>query len=186
MYVVIPLLAVVARVLYLLGALVYGRLRSRYALIIETAGTEFTALTGRDPHELERIKREITHALENPPNSERVLHAGGDIVIGDQYKQTGRNTTMVVNRTEGISQAELDAAVAELRSLVNRLKSEGFVGPDGSVADPGAVVDAVKTRAGGLAALGKAVKGGAEEALTAAVKGGVAQLVVALLAGGSG
>lgn len=186
MYLVIPLLVVLPRVLYLLGALAYGRLRSRYALIIETPGAEFTALTAREPGELENIKLAITHAMENPPSGEVVLHAGGDIVFGDNHKVTGRNNTMVVNHTEGISPAELDTAVAELRSLVTRLESEGLVRPDGSVADPGAVVDAVKVRAGGLATLGKAVKSGAGEALTAAVKGGAAQLVVALLTGISG
>ncbi|WP_410615056.1 DUF6232 family protein [Amycolatopsis sp. lyj-109] len=72
MYVVIPTLAAMLRILYLLGVLAYGRLRSRYALIIETPGAEFTALTGRDPYELEQLKREITHAIENPPAGERV------------------------------------------------------------------------------------------------------------------
>lgn len=180
--IVVPVFGVLAlRIAFLVGVLVYGLFRSRYALIIETSGTEFIALSGRDPHELERIQREITYAIENPPDSEKVLHMSGDIVIGNQYKQPGHHNTMVVNQSDGISRAELDAAVAELRSFVAQLTSEGVVASDGSVTDPSAVVAAVESRPGGLTALGRAVAGGAKEAVLSVVKDGVARLIVALL-----
>ncbi|WP_181772131.1 DUF6232 family protein [Amycolatopsis pittospori] len=177
----LALMLMALRALYLVGILLRRPFHSRYALVIETAGTAFTALTGREPQVLERLKHEITHAIENPPDREVVVVAGGDVVFGNQHNQSGRHNTLVDNSSAGISPAELDAAVAELRFLVAQLRAEGVVGQDGSITDPGEVVSAVKTRAGGLTALGKAVAGGAQDGVLSVVKDGVARLIVELI-----
>jgi hypothetical protein len=104
-----------------------------------------------------------------------------DNVYGNQYKQTGANSVFTVNNSAGMSGADVDAAVAELRAFITHLTRSGVVGPDGTVTDPTAVVTAVESNKGRLGALGKAVVGGAKDAVLAAVKGGVATLVVALL-----
>lgn len=93
------------RMTYLLFVLFYRLLirRTRYALIIETAGTQYTALTGTDNHEIHRIKGEIVGAIEDPPSSDRIIQVHGDLVAGDkvgrdQYKQGGRDNRMTFNR----------------------------------------------------------------------------------------
>jgi hypothetical protein len=93
------------RMAYLLFVLFYRLLirRTRYALIIETAGTQYTALTGTDNQEIHRIKGEIVDAIENPPEKDRIIQVHGDLVAGDkvtgdQYKQSGRDSRMTFNR----------------------------------------------------------------------------------------
>lgn len=106
----------------------------------------------------------------------------GDNVYGNQYKQTGANSAFTVNNNAApVSGADVDAAVAELRAFIAYLARSGAVGADGTVTDPTAVVTAVESNKGRLAALGRAVLGGAKDAVLAAVKGGVATLVVTLL-----
>lgn len=77
--------------------------RPRYALVLETAGTQYTALTGTNRHEVERITHEIVAAIANPPSYERILHLSGDVVIGDKvgrdkYQQVGTDNRMVLDR----------------------------------------------------------------------------------------
>ena len=87
----------IAYLLVLLGYRVLVR-KPRYALVLETAGTQYTALTGTDHHEIQRIKNEIVAAIEDPPATERIVHIAGDVVMGDQYKQSGSDSRMTVNK----------------------------------------------------------------------------------------
>jgi hypothetical protein len=105
----------------------------------------------------------------------------GDVVGGNQYKQTGANSTFTVNNSTGVSRGELDAAVAELQSFIAQLTRDGAVAADGTVTDPGAVVAAVESEPSRLRALGRAIGGGAKEAVLSAVQSGVAALIVALV-----
>jgi hypothetical protein len=104
-----------------------------------------------------------------------------DFVYGNQYKQVGDHNQQKVTHSDGLSRAELDAAVAELRTFVAELMRDGLVAPDGSVTDPGAVVDAVNSRPGRFRALTRALAGGARDAVLSAVQGGVAALVTGLV-----
>ncbi|MFF8846264.1 DUF6232 family protein [Streptomyces sp. NPDC015127] len=66
----------------------------RYMLVIETAGTQYTAMSGTAYDEIERIKGEIVDAIENPPQQERIVQVRGDLVMGDKigrdkYQQSG-------------------------------------------------------------------------------------------------
>lgn len=75
--------------------------RRQYALIIETAGAQYTALTGPDVTEIDRIMGEIVSAIEDPPDSERILQVSGDIVFGDKvdgskYEQAGSGNRMII------------------------------------------------------------------------------------------
>jgi len=193
--VTVAFLAVVAPLalwfLYLLVTLLHdlGK-RPQYVLVIETGGTEYTSLSGADPHEIDRIREEIANAMETPPNEERLLLVGGDIVVGDKiggdktadkHVQSGHHITFTVTTSTGPSPAELDAAVSELRAFIAQLVRDGAIAPDGSVTNPGAVVAAVEAQPAKLAALGQAITGGAKDAVLAAVREGVATLVVALV-----
>lgn len=104
-----------------------------------------------------------------------------DFVYGNQNKQVGDHNNMTVTQSDGPSRAEVDAAVAELRSFVAELARNGLVAADGSVTDPGAVVAAVESQPGRFQALGRAIAGGAKGAVLAAVQGGVAALVTGLV-----
>ncbi|GAA0403229.1 hypothetical protein Acor_33560 [Acrocarpospora corrugata] len=87
------------RIAYLLMVLLYRMLRrQQYSLVIETAGTQFTALSGTDLQEIQRIKDEIVGAIEDPPTEERTIQVHGDLVLGDQHKQTGQDSKMIFNR----------------------------------------------------------------------------------------
>ncbi|MEU6258709.1 DUF6232 family protein [Streptomyces sp. NPDC047043] len=73
--------------------------KRRYALVIETAGTQYTALTGTDFTEIQRIKSIIVDAIENPPFQAMHVQVRGDVVMGDkvgrdQYKQSGPGNRM--------------------------------------------------------------------------------------------
>ncbi len=108
----------------------------------------------------------------------------GDKIGRDKNVQTGGSgSTFRIDNSPGVTPAELDAAVGELRAFVSRLTREGVVAADGSVTDAGAVVTAVRSRPEHLRALGRAVAGGASDAVLAAVQGGVAALVTALVGG---
>ena len=87
------------RIGYLVLLLAYRLLlrRKHYALLLETAGTQYAALSGTDQGELHRIQREIVGAIEHPPTQERVLHLHGDLVVGNQFKQTGADSRLTVN-----------------------------------------------------------------------------------------
>ncbi|GIH21773.1 hypothetical protein Aph01nite_00830 [Acrocarpospora phusangensis] len=92
------------RIVYLLGLLLYRLIfrRRRYALVIETAGTQFTALSGTARDEIHRIEGEIVSAIEDPPDQERIVHVGGDLVLGDKvardkYEQRGADSRITVN-----------------------------------------------------------------------------------------
>ncbi|SDL01800.1 DUF6232 family protein [Streptomyces indicus] len=68
--------------------------RTRYALVLETAGTQYTALSGTDGTEIHRIKHVIVDAIENPPTHPRSVQVYGDVVMGDkagrdQFKMSG-------------------------------------------------------------------------------------------------
>ncbi|MEV0791917.1 DUF6232 family protein [Kribbella sp. NPDC050459] len=93
------------RIIYLLLVLFYRLFirKQRYALILETAGTQYTALSGTDPHEITRIKNVIVDAIENPPESVRNVSINGDVVVGnkagrDQYLQGGSGNSMTIDR----------------------------------------------------------------------------------------
>ncbi|PBC92588.1 hypothetical protein BX281_0266 [Streptomyces sp. Ag82_O1-15] len=75
------------RIAYLLGLLLYRLLlrRKRYALLIETAGTQYTALSGTARNEIHRIQAAIVAAIEDPPSTEQILHVRGDLVVGDKF-----------------------------------------------------------------------------------------------------
>ncbi|GAA0403238.1 hypothetical protein Acor_33550 [Acrocarpospora corrugata] len=104
-----------------------------------------------------------------------------DIVYGEQYKQTGSSSSMIINKSGGVSRGELDAAVLELRAFVAQLTRDGAVSADGSVTDPAAVVTAVESQPSRLKALGTAIAGGAKDAVLSVVKDGVAAMIVALV-----
>lgn len=90
----------VAGVAVLLAALLHRLLlrRKRYAIMIETAGTQYTALMGTDLNEIQRIKGIIVDAIEDPPFEAVHVDVRGDVVMGDkaghQYKQTGSGNRM--------------------------------------------------------------------------------------------
>jgi hypothetical protein len=105
----------------------------------------------------------------------------GDKIGRDKYTQNGEHNTFTVNNSDGVSRAELDAAVAELHAFVAQLTRDGVVAPDGSVTDPGAVVAAVESQPGRLKALGSVIAGGAKDAVLSVVRDGVAALIVALV-----
>ncbi|WP_405588272.1 DUF6232 family protein [Streptomyces sp. NBC_01092] len=80
----------------LLGQLVYRLFirRPQFALVLETAGTQYTALSGTDASEIHRIKNVIVGAIENPPSQPTSVQVHGDVVMGDkagrdQYKMSG-------------------------------------------------------------------------------------------------
>ncbi|MFE0514390.1 DUF6232 family protein [Streptomyces sp. NPDC058964] len=89
-----------AGVVILLTLLLYRLFfrRIRYALMIETAGTQYTALMGADLNEIQRIKGIIVDAIEDPPFEAIHVDVRGDVVMGDkadqQYKQTGSGNRM--------------------------------------------------------------------------------------------
>jgi uncharacterized protein DUF6232 len=77
---------VFARLTFLLIVQIY-RLwfrQPRYALVIETAGAQYAALSGFDLTEIQRITNEIVSAIEEPPQTEQIVHTSGDIVFGDK------------------------------------------------------------------------------------------------------
>ncbi|MFI9810610.1 DUF6232 family protein [Saccharothrix variisporea] len=67
-------IVVAVRVVYLL-VLVVRRLfrRRQYVLVIETAGTQVTALTSTDREEIFAIERQVVGYIENPPKDQRVI-----------------------------------------------------------------------------------------------------------------
>lgn len=97
-------LALVAlRLVYLMIVLVRRLLRRPvYSLIIETAGTQFTALSSHDRRAIHDIADVVVDAIENQPEHERVIHVGdvifGDKIGGHQINQGGTGNTMNVNR----------------------------------------------------------------------------------------
>ena len=161
----------------------------RCLLVVETSGGQCGVLASKRRDALDPIKKVITDAIENPPATERLVHVGGDVVIGDkvgrdQINQRGHHNTLNVRTVEAAGSDEVAAAAAELRAFISRLSAQGLVAPDGSVTDPGGVVHAVeaeKTEHGGLRTLTAAIAGGAKDAVLDLVKGGVAALVTALL-----
>jgi hypothetical protein len=98
-------------------------------------------------------------------NSGSIGNIGGDLTVG--------------NKTAG--RADLDAAVAELRSLIAELTRAGAVTADGTVRDPAAVVNAVQEQPSRFRALAKAIGAGAKDAVLSVVQGGVAAMIVALV-----
>lgn len=68
--------------------------RRHYALVIETAGTQYTALSGTDHAEIHRIRNIIVEAIENPPAQATSVQVHGDVVMGDQRKQVGSGNRM--------------------------------------------------------------------------------------------
>ena len=75
-----------ALVVWQLAVLIY-RLAFRktpYALILETSGTQYAALSGTDRDQVLWVKNAIVDAIENPPWQEQVIHVGGDLVVGDK------------------------------------------------------------------------------------------------------
>jgi hypothetical protein len=105
----------------------------------------------------------------------------GDKVGRDKNTQSGDHNTLTVTNMGEVSRAEVDAAIAELRTFIAQLRRDGLVTADGSVTDPAAVVTAVKSHPGRLKALAKAIAGGAKDAVMSVVRDGVATLIVALV-----
>jgi hypothetical protein len=69
--------------------------RPLYALTIETAGTQYTALSSYDRNAIHMLENEVVAAIENPPERERILQIN-NVVKGNQYLQGGSNNTMNV------------------------------------------------------------------------------------------
>ncbi|MEW9533855.1 DUF6232 family protein [Microbispora sp. NPDC049125] len=93
------------RTAWLMAVLLYRLLirRPRYALVVETAGTQYTALSGTDRAEIHRIEGEIVDAIEDPPSHERIVQISGDLVMGDKvgrdkHQQSGIGNTMTSTR----------------------------------------------------------------------------------------
>lgn len=105
----------------------------------------------------------------------------GDSVGRDKIEQKGHRNQLTVNNSEGVSRDELDAAVTELRDFVKHLRRTGVVAADGSVTDPGAVVQAVHSEPSRLKALTRAIASGAKDAVLSVVKDGVSALIVGLV-----
>jgi hypothetical protein len=105
----------------------------------------------------------------------------GDKIGRDKYTLSGNHNTVTVTNSDGVSRADLNAAITELHTFVAQLTRDGIVAADGSVTNPGAVVAAVESQPGQLKALGSAIAGGAKDAVLSVVQGGVAALIVALV-----
>jgi hypothetical protein len=105
----------------------------------------------------------------------------GDKVGRDKYQQVGDHNTFTTTNLGEVSRAEVDAAIAELRTFIAQLGRDGLVAADGSVTDPAKVVAAVESHPGRLKALGKAIAGGAKGAVLSVVRDSVAALIVALV-----
>lgn len=93
------------RMAYLLLVLFYRLLlrQQYYALVIETAGTQYTALHGTDLDEIHRIEGVIVNAIEDPPSHEQTVKIRGDLVTGDKVGrdkivQSGTDNRMTINR----------------------------------------------------------------------------------------
>ncbi len=67
--------------------------KSLYALTIETAGTQYTALSSYDLDSINYLENEVVAAIEDPPEQERVLQIN-NVVSGNQYLQGGHHNTM--------------------------------------------------------------------------------------------
>ncbi|NAS25123.1 hypothetical protein GT755_26000 [Herbidospora sp. NEAU-GS84] len=63
--------------------------RNRYALTIETAGTQYTALWGTDLEEIRRIEGLVVAAIEDPPPTERSYTFNSPVYVGNTF---GRDT----------------------------------------------------------------------------------------------
>jgi Family of unknown function (DUF6232) len=62
--------------------------RPEYVLLLETTGYPIGVLSSRREDVIQRLVDEIAAAIENPPQSPRVIHLG-DVVLGDQINQSG-------------------------------------------------------------------------------------------------
>ncbi|MGH3694049.1 MAG: hypothetical protein ACRDRX_08705 [Pseudonocardiaceae bacterium] len=105
----------------------------------------------------------------------------GDSVGRDKIEQKGHRNRFTINNSEGVSRDELDAAITELRDFVKHLRRTGVVAPDGSVTDPGAVVQAVHSEPSRLKALTRVITSGAKDAVLSVAKDGVSALIVGLV-----
>lgn len=110
-------------------------------------------------------------------------YCGGDHVGRDKFEQHGHDNRIEVTNYGAVSQADIDAALTELRDFVAELKKTGAVTEEGAVTDPGAVVNAVNTGRGRLQALTRAIADGAKDAITSTISDGVSALIVALIGG---
>ena len=59
-----------------------------YVLLLETTGYPIGVLASTQRETIENLVKEIADAIENPPQSPKVLHVG-DVVLGDQINQSG-------------------------------------------------------------------------------------------------
>lgn len=92
-------------VIVIAGIVVLSRLvarQRRFVLVIETAGAQIAALSGKAEPEIRRLAHAVVEAIENPPDQERVLQVSGDIVMGDKigrdkYLQGGSGNSIVSN-----------------------------------------------------------------------------------------
>jgi hypothetical protein len=66
--------------------------RRRHVLLVETTGRPIGALSSDKRETIDNLVAEITDAMENPPDSPRVIHVG-NVILGDQINQTGDNNT---------------------------------------------------------------------------------------------
>jgi hypothetical protein len=105
----------------------------------------------------------------------------GDKVARDKNTQIGDHNTFTVTNLGEVSRADVDAAIAELRTFIAQLRRDGLVAADGSVTDPAKVVTAIESHPSRLKALGKAIAGGAKDAVLSVVRDSVATLIVALV-----
>lgn len=83
---IVLIVLIAVRVAFMLCVFVYRLVfrRRRYALMLETAGTQYTALSGTDLGEIRRIEGEIVGAIEDPPDHEYTVQIHGDLVLGNK------------------------------------------------------------------------------------------------------
>lgn len=62
--------------------------RPEYVLLLETTGYPIGLLSSPRADVIQNLVDEIANAIENPPQSPKVLHVG-DVVLGDQINQSG-------------------------------------------------------------------------------------------------
>lgn len=83
----------------LVAMLVYrlvNKPKTLYGLTVETSGTQYTALSSYDLSAIQYLEGEVVAAIEDPPESERVLQIH-NVVTGNQYNQSGQGSTMNVH-----------------------------------------------------------------------------------------
>ncbi|TKK86838.1 hypothetical protein FDA94_20480 [Herbidospora galbida] len=67
--------------------------RNRYSLMIETAGTQYTALWGTDLAEIRHIEGLIVDAIEDPPPTEKSYTFNSPVYVGNTFARDTFNVS---------------------------------------------------------------------------------------------